>query len=89
MKITQDVRDYAAQIGVDEQAALAAGMKEKAEEFKQTGAKIYHEVGSSGSRRDSESGAAGRAKRLIAIRISLFSSTGRPEAASCILAAEH
>ena len=24
-------------------------MKEKAEEFKQTGAKIYHEVGSSGS----------------------------------------
>jgi len=46
MKITQDVRDYAAQVGMDEQAALAAGMKEKAEEFKKSGAKIYQEVGS-------------------------------------------
>jgi hypothetical protein len=49
MKITQDVRDYAAKVGVTDQAALEAGMKEKAEEFKQTGGKIYHEVGSSGS----------------------------------------
>ena len=49
MKITQDVRDYAAQKGLEEQAALEAGMQEKAEEFKQTGSKIYHEVGSSGS----------------------------------------
>jgi phosphomethylpyrimidine synthase len=47
MKITQDVRDYAAQKGLEEQAALEAGMQEKAEEFKKTGAKIYHEVGSS------------------------------------------
>jgi phosphomethylpyrimidine synthase len=54
MKITQDVRDYAAQIGVEEQAALAAGMKEKAEEFKKTGSQIYHEVGSAGA---GESGA--------------------------------
>ena len=46
MKITQDVRDYAAQVGMDEQAALTAGMKEKAEEFKKSGAKIYQEVGS-------------------------------------------
>ncbi|HJX11582.1 MAG TPA: phosphomethylpyrimidine synthase ThiC, partial [Candidatus Binatia bacterium] len=44
MRITQDVRDYAAQKGLDEQAALEVGMKEKAEEFKRTGAKIYHEV---------------------------------------------
>ncbi|MBI2986742.1 MAG: phosphomethylpyrimidine synthase ThiC [Deltaproteobacteria bacterium] len=44
MKITQDVRDYAAQKGLDEETALAVGMKEKAEEFKRTGAKIYHEV---------------------------------------------
>ena len=49
MKITQDVRDYAAQKGLEEQAALAAGMQEKAEEFKKTGAKIYQEVGSSAS----------------------------------------
>jgi phosphomethylpyrimidine synthase len=47
MKITQDVRDYAAQKGLADQAALAAGMQEKAEEFKKTGAKIYHEVGGS------------------------------------------
>jgi phosphomethylpyrimidine synthase len=45
MKITQDVRDYAAQVGVGEQAAIEVGMKEKAEEFKKTGGKIYHEVG--------------------------------------------
>ncbi len=44
MKITQDVRDYAAKKGLDEQAALEAGMKEKAEEFRRTGSKIYHEV---------------------------------------------
>jgi len=49
MKITQDVRDYAAQKGLEEQAALEAGMKEKAEEFKKTGAKIYQEVGSASS----------------------------------------
>jgi hypothetical protein len=49
MKITQDVRDYAAQIGVGDQAALEAGMKEKAEEFKKTGLKIYQEVGSNTS----------------------------------------
>ena len=49
MKITQDVRDYAAELGVQEEAALAAGMKEKAEEFKKSGGKIYQEVGTTGS----------------------------------------
>jgi phosphomethylpyrimidine synthase len=44
MKITQDVRDYAAKKGLDEQTALETGMKEKAEEFKRTGGKIYHDV---------------------------------------------
>jgi phosphomethylpyrimidine synthase len=47
MKITQDVRDYAAQKGIEEQAALAIGMEEKAEEFKKSGAEIYQEVTSS------------------------------------------
>jgi phosphomethylpyrimidine synthase len=47
MKITQDVRDYAAQKGIEEQAALAMGMEEKSEEFKKAGAKIYQEVTSS------------------------------------------
>jgi phosphomethylpyrimidine synthase len=44
MKITQDVRDYAAEKGLDEETALVAGMKEKAEEFKKTGGRIYQEV---------------------------------------------
>ncbi|MFN7754059.1 MAG: phosphomethylpyrimidine synthase ThiC [Pseudomonadota bacterium] len=42
MKITQDVREYAEQVGVDEQQALARGLQEKAEEFKDKGAEIYH-----------------------------------------------
>ncbi|KAF4515812.1 hypothetical protein B566_EDAN000047 [Ephemera danica] len=41
MKITQDVRDYAAQLQVDEQKAIQIGMKEKSEEFKKSGAEIY------------------------------------------------
>ncbi|MGE0104021.1 MAG: phosphomethylpyrimidine synthase ThiC [Blastocatellales bacterium] len=41
MKITQDVRDYAAKQGIDETKALEAGMQEKAAEFKQAGAEIY------------------------------------------------
>jgi phosphomethylpyrimidine synthase len=41
MKITQDVRDYAAQKGLAEAAALTEGMREKAEEFRQKGAEIY------------------------------------------------
>ena len=54
MKITQDVRDYAAQKGLEEQAALEAGMHEKAEQFKNTGGKIYQEVGSGEGGRSSE-----------------------------------
>ncbi|MBM4138657.1 MAG: phosphomethylpyrimidine synthase ThiC [Nitrospira sp.] len=41
MKITQDVRDYAASKQVTEQQAIQIGMKEKSEEFKKTGAEIY------------------------------------------------
>ncbi len=40
MKITQDVREYAAQKEIDEQAALGGGMKEKAEEFIERGARF-------------------------------------------------
>jgi len=42
MKITQDVRDYAKEHGVDEGNALDAGMAEKAAEFRAGGAEIYH-----------------------------------------------
>jgi phosphomethylpyrimidine synthase len=42
MKITQDVRDYAAQQGLaDEKQALEQGMKEKAQQFKEQGSEIY------------------------------------------------
>jgi phosphomethylpyrimidine synthase len=41
MKITQDVREYAAQKEIDEQAALGVGMKEKADEFIAAGGEIY------------------------------------------------
>ncbi len=34
MQLTQEVRDYAAQKGIDEQTALELGLKEKAEEFR-------------------------------------------------------
>ncbi len=42
MKITQDVREYAAKLGVSEAEALEKGMEEKSEEFKDKGAEIYH-----------------------------------------------
>ncbi|HEY6221455.1 MAG TPA: phosphomethylpyrimidine synthase ThiC, partial [Candidatus Eisenbacteria bacterium] len=41
MKITQDVRDYAASIGVAEEKALERGMEEKSKEFLRAGAEIY------------------------------------------------
>jgi len=41
MKITQDVRDYAAEHGVEETAALDAGMADKAAEFRAAGAHVY------------------------------------------------
>ncbi|KFI07380.1 phosphomethylpyrimidine synthase ThiC [Massilia sp. BSC265] len=44
MKITQEVREYAAASGVGEQAALTKGMEEKAIEFVRGGAKLYREV---------------------------------------------
>ncbi|MGE5522701.1 MAG: phosphomethylpyrimidine synthase ThiC [Rhodospirillaceae bacterium] len=44
MKITQDVRDYAAQQGVDEKAALEKGMAEKSAQFKKQGAEIYRKL---------------------------------------------
>jgi phosphomethylpyrimidine synthase len=41
MKITQDVRDYAATLGVSEQEALNKGMETKSVEFVKSGAEIY------------------------------------------------
>ncbi len=44
MKITQDVRDYADKLGVDEKEALEKGMQEKAIEFVKKGAEVYQKV---------------------------------------------
>jgi len=45
MKITQDVREYAAQKGIESDAqALAEGMQEKAREFKTQGGQVYHKL---------------------------------------------
>ena len=44
MKITQDVREYAAQTGVTPDSALRQGMEQKALEFRQSGGKIYQET---------------------------------------------
>ncbi len=41
MKITEDVRKYAAEQGIKEEEALAKGMAEKAEEFVDKGAEVY------------------------------------------------
>lgn len=41
MKITQDVREYAAQHGVKEDDAITIGMKEKSKEFKDKGSEVY------------------------------------------------
>ncbi len=41
MKITEDVRKYAKEIGIKEEEALAAGMEEKSKEFVESGAEVY------------------------------------------------
>jgi phosphomethylpyrimidine synthase len=41
MKITEDVRKYAAEQGIAEEEALQKGMEEKAREFTEKGGVIY------------------------------------------------
>jgi phosphomethylpyrimidine synthase len=41
MKITEDVRKYAAEQAISEEEALAKGMEEKSQEFLQSGAEVY------------------------------------------------
>jgi phosphomethylpyrimidine synthase len=43
MKITEEVRQYAASKGLEEEQSLQAGLAEKAQEFTQQGAKLYAE----------------------------------------------
>jgi phosphomethylpyrimidine synthase len=44
MKITQDVRDYAKERGISEEAALKEGMTEKSVEFVKKGSEVYQKV---------------------------------------------
>ncbi len=44
MKITQDVREYAKNKGLNEEQALREGMQEKSVEFREKGARIYHQA---------------------------------------------
>ncbi len=44
MKVTQDVRDYAAKLKLSETQALETGLQEKSEEFKKKGSQIYQKV---------------------------------------------
>jgi phosphomethylpyrimidine synthase len=41
MKITEDVRKFAAENGMSEEAALEKGLKEKSAEFMEKGAEVY------------------------------------------------
>ena len=44
MKISQDVRDFAAKEGLSEQEALEKGMEVKSVEFVKQGAEVYHKA---------------------------------------------
>ncbi len=44
MKITQDVREYAAQKNIEAEQALETGLEEKAREFRQHGSEIYQKA---------------------------------------------
>lgn len=44
MKITQDVRDYAATQGISEDEALQKGMQQKSAEFVEQGAEVYKKI---------------------------------------------
>ena len=44
MKITQDVRDYAKEHGMETREAIEAGMEEQSEAFTRTGSEIYHKA---------------------------------------------
>ena len=41
MKITEDVRKYAAEQGITEEAAIGKGLKQKVTECNEAGAEIY------------------------------------------------
>jgi phosphomethylpyrimidine synthase len=59
MKITQDVRDYAAAQGLAEDQAIAAGLAEKAAEFKRAGEHLYVQEAGVGAASSADVGPVG------------------------------
>ena len=41
MRITEDVRKYAAKLGIAEEESLKKGLEEKSKEFVEKGAEVY------------------------------------------------
>jgi phosphomethylpyrimidine synthase len=46
MKITEDIRRFAAEQGVDAEGAVGLGMEKMAAEFRESGSELYVEAGS-------------------------------------------
>jgi phosphomethylpyrimidine synthase len=44
MKISQDVRDYAREHGMETREAIESGMAEQSEAFVEQGSEIYHQA---------------------------------------------
>jgi phosphomethylpyrimidine synthase len=44
MRITEDVRKYAAEQGITEETAIEEGLKQKATEFNKAGVEVYSKV---------------------------------------------
>jgi len=44
VKITQDVREYACTMGLEELEVISVGLAEKAEEFREGGNRIYQKA---------------------------------------------
>jgi phosphomethylpyrimidine synthase len=44
MKITEDVRKYAAEQGISDEEAMKKGMEEKSKEFVEKGAEVYSQA---------------------------------------------
>ena len=49
MKITEDVRKFAKEQGLEDEAALQAGMQAKKDEFQKTGGEIYRKIDGAGT----------------------------------------
>jgi hypothetical protein len=54
MKITQDVREYAATLGMESTYAIEAGMQQKSAEFRERGGEVYLPAGTVAVKADAD-----------------------------------